>query len=62
MYDKQTNDIIVEDCGEFSFQQILYWRDEQKIVRLRLLAEALRKSCRESSRGKLYLRYIESKA
>ena len=60
MYDKESDDIVTEICGESSFQERLSQIDMQRIVELRVLPEALRKCCGEGSSSMLDMRNTES--
>ena len=60
MYDKESDDIAAENCGESSFQKGLSWRDGRRIVELEVLAEALGKCCGEGCSSTLGLRNTES--
>ena len=54
---KESNDIVVDNSGEN--REGLSWRDEQKIVELGVLAEALGKCCGEDNNSTLDLRNTE---
>ena len=60
MYDEESDDIAAENCAESSFQEGLSWRDGQRIVEIRVLAETLGKCCGEGCSSMLDLRNIES--
>ena len=45
VYVKESNYIAAENCWESSFQEGLSWRDGRRIVKLRVLAQALGKCC-----------------
>ena len=59
VYDKESDDIAAENCGESSFQESLSWRDGRRIVELGVLAEALGKWCGEGCSSTLDLRNTE---
>ena len=47
VYDKESDNIAAENCEESSFQEGLPCRDVQGIVKLGVLAEALKRCCGE---------------
>ena len=47
LYDKESDNIAAENCEESSFQEGLPCRDVQGIVKLGVLAEALKRCCGE---------------
>ena len=54
VYDKESDDIAAENCGESSFQEGLSWEDGRRI--LEVLAEALGKCYKEGCSSTLDLR------
>ena len=58
VYDKESDDIAAENCGESSFQEGLSWKDGRRIVEV--LAEALGKCYKEGCSTTLDLRNTES--
>ena len=60
VYDKESENIAAENCGESSFQEGLSWRGGRRVVELGVLAEALGKYCGEGCSSRLDLRNTES--
>ena len=59
VHDNESDDIAAEDCGESSFQEGLTGRDGRRIVKLGVLAEALRECCGQGCSSALDLRNAE---
>ena len=60
MYDKQSDDLLKKIVEKVVFKEGLSWRDRRRIVKLRVLAEALEKCCEEGCSSTLDLRNTES--
>ena len=60
MYDKESDNIAAENCEESSFQEGLPCRDVQGIVKLGVLAEALKRCCGEDCSSMWDLRNTEN--